>query len=80
MENILDNAFHEFISKSDGVAKDLSKHLEKLFKHDFCKDSQEEIQYKIQDVVNIFVHLSDKDYFELLYRESLAKRLMAGEK
>lgn len=80
MENTLNNGFREFVSKSDGVAEELSKHLEKMFKSDFLKDTQEEIQNKIQDVINIFVHVSDKDYFEILYRESLAKRLMAGEK
>lgn len=26
------------------------------------------------------MHVSDKDYFEMVYRESLAKRLMGGEK
>lgn len=79
MEGTLTKGFDEFICKSNNTTKDLNRYLDKLFKDDFCKNSQDETEKVIQEVINIFGHILDKDYFESMYRSSLAKRLMSTE-
>ena len=76
MEGTITKSFDEFISKSTTTTKDLNKYVDKLFHIEFKNMSQNDIEEKVQEAIGVFTHILDKDFFETLYRTSLAKRLM----
>lgn len=79
MEGTLTKSFDEFISKSSTTTKDLNKYIDKMFHNEFKNISQDDMEQKVQEAIGIFSHILDKDFFESLYRTSLAKRLMNTE-
>lgn len=54
----------------------LSKYCDKILKKSFKYINEAEIDYKLSETITIFKYLYDKDIFQNLYKNYLAKRLL----
>ena len=68
-------AFEEFINHSNTSVK-LVQYINNLLRRKILGLSPSEICLRIEETIQIFVLIQDKDRFEESYRESLKKRLL----
>jgi len=75
------DAFEIFVNKDVGKftnAEMLSTFCDRILKTGGEKMTDEVIEKHLEDVVQLFSYLTDKDFFADIYRNQLAKRLLNG--
>jgi cullin 3 len=76
MDNCINDGFCEFINTDKRVSHQLNRFLDKKMREDFTKMTPEEFEKDILQIIKVFQHIRDSDYFETIYKNSLAKRLL----
>jgi hypothetical protein len=69
-------AFEKVCNQDNKVAKCLVGYLDEMFKTEFKTMQEQELNEKIDRLIQIFRYLEDKDVFEGFYKSSFAKRLL----
>ena len=69
-------AFEKICNSDEKTPKALVSYLDEIFKKEIKQLQEAEITEKLDQVVQIFRYLQDKDVFEGHYTNSLAKRLL----
>lgn len=80
-QKALKNAFVEVINKNVGQftnAELMSTYCDRILKSGGEKLSEAEIEESLDRIVQLFTYLTDKDMFAEIYRNQLAKRLLAS--
>ena len=69
-------AFEQVVNTSMRTAKSLVFYLDEMFKKEMRTLQTDELNDRIDRVIQIFRYLKDKDIFEGFYVNSFAKRLL----
>lgn len=80
-QKALKNAFVEIMNKNVGQftnAELMSTYCDRILKSGGEKLSEAEIEESLDRIVQLFTYLTDKDMFAEIYRNQLAKRLLAS--
>jgi cullin 3 len=75
-QRALKEAFEEFVNVDTRVASFLALYVDSLLKSGMKGMTETDVELKLDRIVVIFRHLSDKDIFEQYYQQHLAKRLL----
>ena len=78
-QKALKEAFVEFINRNVGkysTAELMSTYCDTILKTGGEKLSDDEVESRLQKIVELFSYLTDKDLFAEIYRNQLAKRLL----
>jgi cullin 3 len=78
-QRALKEAFEEFVNVDTRVASFLALYVDSLLKSGMKGMTETDVEHKLDRIVVIFRHLSDKDIFEQYYQQHLAKRLLQGK-
>lgn len=76
METVMKISFEKCINENTRTALALTLYVDRLFRKEIKGMREDEIDARLDDVITIFRFISDKDIFENLYKEHLAKRLL----
>ncbi|PFH32762.1 putative cullin 3 [Besnoitia besnoiti] len=71
-------AFETVLNKDTRAARFLSLYLDDMFRKTMRGLSDVEAEQKLEEVLVLFRYLRDKDIFEAVYKQHLARRLLAG--
>ena len=72
-------SFEDFLNRDARAASCLAIYVDELLRVGFRDASEEQIQRELEQAIVVFRFLSDKDIFEVYYKQHLAKRLLAGK-
>lgn len=76
MDMTIKVAFEKVVNVSIRTAKALVFYLDEMFKKEIRTIQEQVIKEKVEQVIQIFRYLLDKDIFEGFYVNSFAKRLL----
>ena len=69
-------AFEKIVNTDTRVAKALVVYLDEMFKKDFKTINESDLNDRVDEVVQLFRYINEKDVFEGFYKNSFAKRLL----
>jgi hypothetical protein len=69
-------AFEKIVNVDTRIAKALVVYLDEMFKKDFKSINEADLNERIDEVIQIFRYINEKDVFEGFYKNSFAKRLL----
>mmetsp|Transcript_25604 Transcript_25604/g.44718 ORF Transcript_25604/g.44718 Transcript_25604/m.44718 type:complete len:732 (+) Transcript_25604:6105-8300(+) len=78
-ERAIKKAFEVFMNKfiwKTSISEMLATYCDHLLKKSAAKISDDQLEELLQQVVNIFEYITDKDYFAIIYKHKLSKRLL----
>lgn len=75
----LKESFEDFLNADARAAKCLGIYVDKLLRDGLRGKSETEVNTELEKVTTIFRYLNDKDVFEAIYKQHLAKRLLGGK-
>lgn len=76
LEAVMKQAFEDVLNTNCRTATFLSQYVDRLFRKDIKGLSEAEIDSRLDSVIDVFRYIRDKDVFETLYKNALAKRLL----
>lgn len=76
LEAVMKQAFEDVLNTNCRTATFLSQYVDRLFRKDIKGLSEPEIDSRLDSVIDVFRYIRDKDVFETLYKNALAKRLL----
>lgn len=78
-ERAIKKAFEVFMNKfiwKTSISEMLATYCDHLLRKSAAKISDDQLEELLQQVVSVFEYISDKDYFAIVYKYKLAKRLL----
>ena len=72
----LNDAFESFINADTRCASYLVIYVDELMRSGFKGATERDVEHELDKVIVVFRYLQDKDIFEALYKQYLAKRLL----
>jgi cullin 1 len=78
-ERAVKKAFEVFMNKSIckvSISEMLATYCDHLLKRTAAKMSDDQLEELLQQVVDVFEYITDKDYFAIVYKHKLSKRLL----
>jgi cullin 3 len=76
LENTIRTSFEAVVNVSTRIAQCLAMYIDALFKKEVRGMREEVLEQRLNNCLELFRYISDKDIFENYYKQSLARRLI----